>query len=212
MGRVYDVRGRIISLANGMRLRSKKKKNRHKQKKRKDEGKRRREEKKQHRTNLEAATRFPMGRVYDVRGRMRKRSFHVRLLQHGWRGLGQLAQQVPQLCAIWAVGSDITRLYTAVLQSFIKTLEKHSGAMYLGLDAWQSPNGYDILGTVIYRLIEDDDGHTGAYLADTVRVIVEKFGVQNKICGIVTDDTSNNATMIEEIKKFKWPLFKGETH
>jgi hypothetical protein len=119
--------------------------------------------------------------------------------------------------------------------------------MYLGINAWQSPNGYDVLGTVIYRLIEDDSGgieleampldfvrlkqsHTGVYLADTVQVIVETFGVQNKvkillqfvselkltffskICGIVTDNASNNATMIEEIKKFKWPRFKGKAH
>ncbi|KAH9457488.1 hypothetical protein Pst134EA_021364 [Puccinia striiformis f. sp. tritici] len=36
------------------------------------------------------------------------------------------------------------------------------------------------------------------------------FGVQNKICGIVADNASNNGTMIKEIKKFKWPQFKGE--
>ncbi|KAI7954546.1 hypothetical protein MJO28_004946 [Puccinia striiformis f. sp. tritici] len=128
-----------------------------------------------------------------------------------------------------AVSSDIARLYTAVQESFIKQLENHSGAMYLGLDAWQSPNGYDVLGTVIYRLVKGDTGryeleaipldfvrlkesHTGVYLADTVRVIVEKFGLQNKICGIVTDNASNNETMIEEIKRFKWPRFKGQTH
>ncbi|PLW55327.1 hypothetical protein PCANC_02371 [Puccinia coronata f. sp. avenae] len=97
-----------------------------------------------------------------------------------------------------AVASDIGRLYSAVQQSLIKTLEKHTGAMYLGINAWQSPNGYDVLGTVIYCLIEDNSGgieleampldfvrlkqsHTGVYLADTVRVIVETFGVQNKV-------------------------------
>ncbi|KNE98522.1 hypothetical protein PSTG_08262 [Puccinia striiformis f. sp. tritici PST-78] len=138
-------------------------------------------------------------------------------------------REVPQLCAIWAVATNIAHLYTAVQQSIRRKLQKHTGAMYLGLDAWQSPNGYNILGTVIYCLIEDDGGgfkldvmpldfiwlkqsHTGAYLADTVRLIVEKFGVQNKICGIVTDNASNNATMTKEIKKFKWPRFKGKAH
>ncbi|EFP92457.2 uncharacterized protein PGTG_18282 [Puccinia graminis f. sp. tritici CRL 75-36-700-3] len=43
-------------------------------------------------------------------------------------------------------------------------------------------------------------------------MIVEKFGIQNKICEIVTDNASNNQTMIEEIKKFKWTRFKGEAH
>ncbi|KNF05305.1 hypothetical protein PSTG_01520 [Puccinia striiformis f. sp. tritici PST-78] len=106
--------------------------------------------------------------------------------------------------------------------------ENHEGAMYLGLDAWQSPNGFDVLGTVIYRLVQEEAGgykleampldfvrlkesHTGVYLADTIRVIVKKFGVQHKICGIVTDNASNNQTMIEEIKKFKWARFKGDT-
>ncbi|OAV98645.1 hypothetical protein PTTG_01739 [Puccinia triticina 1-1 BBBD Race 1] len=120
-----------------------------------------------------------------------------------------------------AVSSDISWLYTAVQESFIKKLENHAGAMYLGLDAWQSPNGYDVLGTVIYCLVKGDTGdyeleampldfvrlkerHTGVYLSDAVRVIVEKFGLQNKICGIVTDNALNNETMIEEIKKFKW--------
>ncbi|KAH9467846.1 hypothetical protein Pst134EA_033413 [Puccinia striiformis f. sp. tritici] len=99
--------------------------------------------------------------------------------------------------------------------------------MYLGLDAWQSPNGFDILGTVIYQLVEGDGGgvnlkampldfvqlhksHTGVYLAETIRVMVEKFGIRDKICGIVTDNASNNKTMINEIKSYKWPLFKGD--
>ncbi|KAA1090951.1 hypothetical protein PGT21_018946 [Puccinia graminis f. sp. tritici] len=100
--------------------------------------------------------------------------------------------------------------------------------MYLGLDAWQSPNGFDILGTVVYRLIEEDNGgfeleampldfvrlkqsHTGFYLAETVQLIVEKFGLKEKICGIVTDNSSNNETMIEAIKSYRWPRFKGKT-
>lgn len=70
--------------------------------------------------------------------------------------------------------------------------------MYLGVDAWQSPNGFDILGIVIYRLVEHKDGdltlesmpldfiqltknHTGVYLAETVRIVVEKFGVLHKV-------------------------------
>ncbi|POW20150.1 hypothetical protein PSHT_03847 [Puccinia striiformis] len=112
------------------------------------------------------------------------------------------------------VSNDIARLYTAVQAEFIETLRKHEGAMYLGLDAWQSPNGFDILGTVLYRLVDEGPGgfhleampldfvklhqsHTGVYLAQTVQLIVEKFGVKEKICGIVTDNASTR--------------FKGET-
>ncbi|PLW16384.1 hypothetical protein PCANC_17092 [Puccinia coronata f. sp. avenae] len=101
--------------------------------------------------------------------------------------------------------------------------------MYLGLNAWQSPNGIDILGTVLYWLIKEEEGgfhleavpldfvrlqksHTGAYLAKTVQLIVEKFGLKEKIHGIVTDNALNNQTIIKEIKSYRWPLFKGKTH
>ena len=76
--------------------------------------------------------------------------------------------------------------------------QNHRGAMYLGLDAWQSPNGIDILGTVLYWLVEDNKGgfhleaipldfvrlqksHTGVYLAKTVQLIAEKFGIKDKV-------------------------------
>ncbi|POW10891.1 hypothetical protein PSHT_08568 [Puccinia striiformis] len=127
------------------------------------------------------------------------------------------------------VSRSIHMIYTAVQDDYREVLKKHTGAMYLGADAWQSPNGHDILGIVIYRLVEKDGvkfeleampldfvrlvkNHTGEYLAETMRVVVEKFGVQDKICGIVTDNASNNLSMMAEIKKFKWPRFKGETH
>ena len=131
--------------------------------------------------------------------------------------------------------------------------------MYLGADAWQSPNGFNILGVVLYRLVELNTGvlnleavpldfiwlakiHTGEYLADTVRAVVEKFGIQDKvgllftklsistswsflicqtlkfvhylfqICGIFTDNASNNAAMVSEMKNFKWARFKGNQH
>ncbi|KNE97896.1 hypothetical protein PSTG_08769, partial [Puccinia striiformis f. sp. tritici PST-78] len=122
---------------------------------------------------------------------------------------------------------SVHMLYTAVQDAHWKTLMNHNSAMYLGADAWQSPNGFDILGVVIYRLVHLEGGkikleampldfvqlarsHTGEYLADTMRLVVEKFGIQNKICGIVTDNASNNSVMVSEMKKFKWARFKGD--
>ncbi|KNE99913.1 hypothetical protein PSTG_06766 [Puccinia striiformis f. sp. tritici PST-78] len=134
----------------------------------------------------------------------------------GISGTGDVdPREVPQLCANLpaqkTVSDNIGRLYRAVQEKFIGSLKNHNGAMYLGLDAWQSPNGFDILGTVIYQLVEGDGGgvnlkampldfvqlhksHTGVYLAETIRVM---------ICGIVTDNASNNKTMINEIKSYK---------
>ncbi|KAH9468018.1 hypothetical protein Pst134EA_011640 [Puccinia striiformis f. sp. tritici] len=54
---------------------------------------------------------------------------------------------------------------------------------------------------------------TGEYLAETVQLIAEKFEITNKICGnIVSNNTYNNVIMIQELKKLKWPNFKGEPH
>ncbi|KNF02970.1 hypothetical protein PSTG_03919 [Puccinia striiformis f. sp. tritici PST-78] len=118
-------------------------------------------------------------------------------------------------------------LYSAIQQDYKAVLNSHTGALYLGVDAWQSPNGFDILGVVIYRLEEPASGkskleampldfvrlsqrHTGEDLAKTVCLVVEKFGIQHKICGIVSDNASNNAVMVRELKKQKWDRFKGE--
>ncbi|OAV86301.1 hypothetical protein PTTG_01706 [Puccinia triticina 1-1 BBBD Race 1] len=90
------------------------------------------------------------------------------------------------------LSKSIHQLYTAVQENF------HTGAMYLGVDAWQSPNGFDILGVLIYRLRDGDDSkphfeampldfvklsqsHTGEYLAEAVQLIVEKFEIENKV-------------------------------
>ncbi|KNE91143.1 hypothetical protein PSTG_15398 [Puccinia striiformis f. sp. tritici PST-78] len=125
------------------------------------------------------------------------------------------------------VSNDIHMLYSAIQENYKSVLAAHTGALYLGVNAWQSPNGFGILGIVIYRLAGDDLGdakleamplgfvrlsqsHTGVYLADAVRLVVEKFGIQHKICGIVSDNATNNDVMVRELKKQKWARFKGE--
>ncbi|OAV98925.1 hypothetical protein PTTG_09403 [Puccinia triticina 1-1 BBBD Race 1] len=159
----------------------------------------------------------------------------------GISGTGNVdAQEVPQLCAIWcaeaahpfsALGELAHKaiLHPVVIQNLPRAKANHKGAMYLGLDAWQSPNGFDILGTVIYRLVELEgdvigfkleampldlvrleQSHTGEYLAETVQTIVEKFGLKDKIYGIVTNNATNNQRMIDTIGSFRWPCFKGE--
>ncbi|KNE99746.1 hypothetical protein PSTG_07033 [Puccinia striiformis f. sp. tritici PST-78] len=128
-----------------------------------------------------------------------------------------------------AVSKDIHLLYSAIQDEYRTELQAHKGALYLGVDAWQSPNGFDILGVVIYRLKELEEAgefeleampldfvqllqrHTGVYLADVVRLVVKKFGIQDRICGIVSDNASNNEVMVKDLQKLKWPRFKGET-
>ncbi|OAV93114.1 hypothetical protein PTTG_27398 [Puccinia triticina 1-1 BBBD Race 1] len=125
------------------------------------------------------------------------------------------------------VSGDIHLIYSAIQQNYRNSLNAHKGALYLGVDAWQSPNGFDILGTVIYRLVEGSSGdmkleampldflwlscsHTGEYLAKTVASVVEKFGIKDKICGLVSENAKNNKVMVRELKKLQWPRFRGE--
>ncbi|OAV91383.1 hypothetical protein PTTG_27972 [Puccinia triticina 1-1 BBBD Race 1] len=125
------------------------------------------------------------------------------------------------------VSRDIHLLYLAIQQNYCNSLNAHKGALYLGVDAWQSPNGFDILGTVIYRLVEGSNSdmkleampldflwlscsHTGEYLAKTVALVVEKFGIKDKICGLVSNNAKNNKVMVRELKKLQWPRFRGE--
>ncbi|KAA1092876.1 hypothetical protein PGT21_017115 [Puccinia graminis f. sp. tritici] len=111
-----------------------------------------------------------------------------------------------------AVSKDIHMLYSAIQDNYRTVLKQHQGALYLGVDALQSPNGFDILGMVIYRLADDNPSnfkleampldfisltqcHTGEYLAEIVGQVVEKFGISDK-----------------DLKNLKWPRFKGDTH
>ncbi|PLW07061.1 hypothetical protein PCANC_25378 [Puccinia coronata f. sp. avenae] len=43
-------------------------------------------------------------------------------------------------------------------ESIMESIKSHRGAVYLGLVAWQSPNGFDVLGTVLYQLVERLNG------------------------------------------------------
>ncbi|OAV89082.1 hypothetical protein PTTG_28818 [Puccinia triticina 1-1 BBBD Race 1] len=55
------------------------------------------------------------------------------------------------------------------------------------------------------------ESHTGEYIANSVHMVVEKFGIQNKIHRLVTDNASKNEAMMSELKRLKWPHFKGKT-
>ncbi|PLW56539.1 hypothetical protein PCANC_01509 [Puccinia coronata f. sp. avenae] len=116
-------------------------------------------------------------------------------------------------------------IYSAVQHEYKSVLKAHNGVLYLGVDAWQSPNGFNILGVVIYQLADDDSGnpkleavpldfirlaqsHTGDFSAQKLVLVVEKFEIQHKICGIVSDNASNNTAMVSKLKKEKWAHFK----
>ncbi|OAV98892.1 hypothetical protein PTTG_25552 [Puccinia triticina 1-1 BBBD Race 1] len=125
------------------------------------------------------------------------------------------------------VSKAIHMLYLSTQEHLCEELRVHKGALYLGVDAWQTPNGFDIIGAVVYRLLDNSAGtvkldampldfvqlkesHTGEYLARMVQYIVEKFQLKNRICGIVSKNAANNGKMVAELEKLGWKRFKGE--
>ncbi|OAV98818.1 hypothetical protein PTTG_05331 [Puccinia triticina 1-1 BBBD Race 1] len=127
------------------------------------------------------------------------------------------------------VSRDICMIYSAVQNEYISVLKASinfnqlpkKGAMYLGVDAWQSPNKFNVLGTVIYCLVDSNTGDTNfkAVPLDSIvllkatqgsTLVVEKFGIQDKICGILSDNASNNKSLASKLKKQKWEHFKGK--
>ncbi|KNF00045.1 hypothetical protein PSTG_06669 [Puccinia striiformis f. sp. tritici PST-78] len=112
------------------------------------------------------------------------------------------------------------------MEKLCEDLKMHERALYLGVDAWQSPNGFDIVGAsqrsshnrvskakleaMLLDFVQLKERHTGEYLARMVEYIVEKFGIENQICGIVSDNAANNGTMIAELEKLDWKRFKGK--
>ena len=88
------------------------------------------------------------------------------------------------------------------------------------MDAWQSPNGFDILGMVIYQLAAKEawDSAKGWIFCfififlDPLPLIAPKADLSAliQICGSVSNITSNNKAMVKELKKQNWAQFKGE--
>ncbi|KNF06314.1 hypothetical protein PSTG_00820 [Puccinia striiformis f. sp. tritici PST-78] len=113
----------------------------------------------------------------------------------------------PPTCKM--VSKSIHMLYTCVQEQFLHELKIHEGTIYLGVDAWQTPNGFDIIGVVIYRLLNDNDRKM-KFKSSAMPLVLFSSNKATPICRIVSDNASNNWTMIEELEKLNWKRFKGE--
>jgi nitrogenase subunit NifH len=47
--------------------------------------------------------------------------------------------------------------------------------------------------------------HMDMYLANTVCSVMKKFHIQDKICGIMSNNSKNNEFMVRELQKLKGP-------
>ncbi|KAG8694652.1 hypothetical protein FRC11_002064, partial [Ceratobasidium sp. 423] len=104
-------------------------------------------------------------------------------------------------------------------------LKSVQGVFHIGLDMYQSPNGIDFLGLVIfYPAVKDNllqierfvleclsfsGKHTGVALANTVYKILCKFDIQDRVWGVICDNASNNADMMNCFTKFNMQCLTG---
>ncbi|KAG8753457.1 hypothetical protein FRC11_007414 [Ceratobasidium sp. 423] len=125
------------------------------------------------------------------------------------------------------ITKDIGTMYR-MSQKVIKTmLSKIPGVFHIALDMYQSGNGLDYLGLVLFHAAVKENSmyierfvleclsftgqHMGVALANVVYGILRKFDIQDRVLGVVCDNASNNADMMNRFKKFKMKRLVGPT-
>jgi hypothetical protein len=108
-----------------------------------------------------------------------------------------------------------------VLEEKVEDIEKHilddlppGARISLALDCWTSPNkhaflaitGYFIDAGWRYREVllgfEGLEGkHSGLNLCTVLRVVLDKYGIADRILAITTDNASNNGTLTKELQQ-----------
>ncbi|KAF8602515.1 hypothetical protein BDV93DRAFT_443960, partial [Ceratobasidium sp. AG-I] len=95
------------------------------------------------------------------------------------------------------VSKDICALYMTTQDTIVTELEKHVGVFHIALDLFQSSNGYDFLGLVIFKFMPSTaekaagtdrfvleclsftESHTGTALANTVNRVLTRFKIRD---------------------------------
>ncbi|KAF8596437.1 hypothetical protein BDV93DRAFT_423193, partial [Ceratobasidium sp. AG-I] len=112
------------------------------------------------------------------------------------------------------ISKDVRRIYQATQTDIKKTLSVHG-------------NGLDFLGIVIFRYLATqspktagqtikvdrfvlDEAHTGVELARVLHSVLVKFKIENQVWGVVCDNASNNAAMMNELGKYGMKRLTGK--
>ncbi|KAG9086907.1 hypothetical protein FRC07_012955, partial [Ceratobasidium sp. 392] len=100
------------------------------------------------------------------------------------------------------------------------------GTLHIGLNLFQSTSGYDFLGIVLFHTLVQDGGlviinqfvleclsfntsHTGKSLAASLLYVLDNFELQDRVWGIVCNNASNNAAMINKLKNKRLKRMNG---
>ncbi|KAJ3510755.1 hypothetical protein NMY22_g15875 [Coprinellus aureogranulatus] len=104
-----------------------------------------------------------------------------------------------------------------------KELAGISGKVHLAADGWTVPNVYSFIGATIHYIKDGElkltvldfikltKAHLGVYLAARIAECVQDWGLKDKIMAFVGDNTSNNDTLVQELKELVLS-FHGQEH
>ncbi|KAG9089111.1 hypothetical protein FS749_001614 [Ceratobasidium sp. UAMH 11750] len=113
------------------------------------------------------------------------------------------------------VSRDVKTIHKAAQQGLVKTLAEACGVFHLGPDMYQVANGIDILWLVsfcqfvtkshtmivkrcVLECLNFEPKHTSVELAKGVYGVLHKFKIEDHVWGVVCDNTSNNAAMMDQ--------------
>ncbi|KAG9096664.1 hypothetical protein FS749_008000 [Ceratobasidium sp. UAMH 11750] len=118
------------------------------------------------------------------------------------------------------ISKDIKRIYKATQEEITAKLVSIPGVFHLALDMCQVGNGEDYLGIVFFHLGKPEcksigvehflleclsfggESHTGEALAWAVHDVLCKFKIQDRVWGVVCNNDSNNAKMVDHLVQY----------
>ncbi|QRW11530.1 DNA polymerase [Ceratobasidium sp. AG-Ba] len=124
------------------------------------------------------------------------------------------------------IPQDIKALYRATQEDLTQMLKAVPGTLHIGMDMYQSDNGHDYLGVIVfYQEVQKETmkmkrcvlecldfgsrSHTGKRLAKTMRGIWEKFEIGDRVWGVVGDNAFNNDAMVKRLGGYGFRRFTG---
>ncbi|KAF8593880.1 hypothetical protein BDV93DRAFT_516236, partial [Ceratobasidium sp. AG-I] len=82
------------------------------------------------------------------------------------------------------ISKDVRRIYLATQDDIRKSLAEHSGVFHVALDLFQSGNGYDFLGKVIFRYLAASSPSLGARKITVERFVLECLNYSEAHTGV----------------------------
>ncbi|KAG8732285.1 hypothetical protein FRC10_001021 [Ceratobasidium sp. 414] len=103
------------------------------------------------------------------------------------------------------ISKDIQHLYETSQDDIIKLLKSSNGLDFLGLVLFRlahiTPDKPVAIERFVLECLSFVESHTGENLTKTVYTVLCKFKIEHWVWGVMCDNASNNAAMMDKFKK-----------